>query len=308
MTYALPTAFLPKYSEEVKLRAQQKKRRLDGCSVSIGTFQGDFYYVPRFGQVKTYKMSRLAELALANKGIDWLKKDCEPEFVAFGLWDPDKNKTTIDMAGQFADATVKAVNRALDRQHVDCLNDAAANGVTNTAGGNESILTIGDYNTVCDLEMISEAITELGSMEMFEGESISVICPFKLRVQNALDPYLAKNDMKGNRPWDEIMWRTYERLSGNGTNGEGWLRDIETGDATDATGVDIFIHAQSAVAALANDNPTEINERLGSRLGDMIGRWFQASALVTEPKGVIRIKSKLDFDLFKAPIPTIAVA
>jgi hypothetical protein len=303
MTYQLPTAFIDKYNEEVKLRAQQRKRRLAGLSNNYGTFKGDYFYVPRFGQVTTYSLQRLQELALANKGIDWLKKNCAPEFVAFGLWDPDKDKITIDMAGQFADATVKAVDRAQDRQHVDALNDAAANGVTNTNNVTENIVTIGDYNTVAGLETIAEAITELGSMEMFEDEEVSVIAPFKLRVQNSLDPYMAKTDVKQNTPWNEVNWRSYERLPGNGTGGVGWLRDIETGGATDATGVDIYVHAKSAVASMANTNPTEINERLGSRLGDMIGRWFQASALVVEPKGLIRIKSKLDFDLFRPAVP-----
>jgi len=302
MTYNIPEWFIPKYSDEVKIRAQQKRRKLDGVFEDGGMFVGDFYYTPRFGSVETYKANRFDALRLANAAMDWVKQDCEPEFAAFGVWDPDQNKLNISMAGQFAGATVKAVNRARDRQTIDALKDAAANGVQNTKGdAAEQIATIGNYNTVATLETICEAIADLGTNEMFESETVSLILPFKVNVNLSLDPYLAKSEMKNNRVWDQVQFRTYEKLPGNGPNGEGWL-------AGGATGVDMFIVAQSAGATAQNDDDTEINERMGSQLGTMIGRWFQAGAKVIEPKGVIRIKSKLDFALMRQAIPIIDVA
>lgn len=297
----MPDWFIPKYREEVILRAQQRKRRLEGCTMDAGMFVGDDCYFPRFGSVETYKSDRLAMLALANAKMDFVKVNAVPEFVAFGLWDPDKHKLNINAAGQFAGASVKAINRAHDRQVIDALNDAAANGVANTRGdAAENITTIGDYNTIADLETIATAVAQLGTDEMFEGETITYVTPFKLQVQNSLDPYLAKNDMKGNRPWDQINWRQFERLAGNGTGGSGAIAD-------GATGVDTFLFAQGAVASAANDTDVPIEERLGGQVADMIGQWFQACAKVLEPKGVIRIKSKLDFTLLRHAINTHAV-
>lgn len=298
MTMQLPEWFIPKYRDRVVLRAQQKKRKLDGLTENVGTFIGDDCHFPRFGSVETYKSSRLAALKLANADMDWVKKNAEPEFVAFGLWDPDKKKLNINAANHYADACVKAINRAHDRQVIDELADVAANGLANTKGdAAETITTIGDYDTVADLELICQAIVELGTNEMFEEEEVSVIAPFKLQTNMALDPYLAKMDMKSNRPWDQINWRSYERLPGNGANGEGWL-------AAGATGVDLFVFAKGAVASMANDEDVPINERLGANLGDMMGQWFQACAKALEPKGIIRVKSKLDFTLLRRAIPT----
>lgn len=299
----LPDWFIPKYTDAVKLRAQQKTRRLEGLAEDGGMFVGDDVYFPRFGQVETYKASRMSQLALANANMDFVKTSAEPEFVAFGIWDPDKKKLNISAANQFANATVRAVNRARDRQHIDALKAAAANGVQNTRGdATENITTIGDYATEATLETIVSALVQLGTDEMFEGEDLCIIAPFKLRAQMSMDPYLAKEgQLKGNRVWDDLQWRTYERLPGNGPNGEGWL-------SAGATGTDIFVHAKSAVVTAQNDDDTEIQERLGSNLGDMIGRWFQSAGLVTEPKGVIRIKSKMNFDLARHPIFTHEVA
>lgn len=297
MTIQLPDWFIPKYQDAVTVRAQQKKRRLEGLTREFGSFIGEDCYFPRFGSVETYKSPRHAKLALANADMDWVKQNAEPEFVAFGLWDPDKKKLNLNAANFYAESVVNAMNRAHDRQVVDALKDAAANGVSNTKGGApENITTIGDYNTVVDLEAICNGIVQLGTNEMFEDQAISIIAPFKVNVNLALDPYLAKSDMKGNRPWDSVNWRQYEKLSGNGANGEGWL-------AAGATGVDMFIFAKDAVASAQNDDNVQINERLGGELTDMMGQWFQACAKVIEPKGVIRIKSKLDFNLMRRAIP-----
>lgn len=298
MAHELPDGFIPKFFEEFRLRAEQKKRKLEGLAEDGGLFFGDDAHFPRIGQAETTKSSRMQELLSNQLPIDWVKTNAEPEFVSFTIWDPDKRKIPFNMAGVFATAATRTVNRARDRQHVDALAHAANNGVTNTKGVTENVVTIGDYNTVMDLEMIADAIVRLGTDEMFEGEDISIIAPFKLRVQNALDPYFAKQgELKGNRPWDEIRWASYERLPGNGPNGAGWA-------AGGATGVDIFVHAKSAVMTVMNDDTTDINERLGSRVGDMIGAWFQSASAVVEPKGLIRIKSKLDFALLRKAIPT----
>lgn len=302
MSYNLPDWFIPKYRDEYLIRAQQKKRKLDGLATEVGMFIGEECFFPRFGSMETYKGSRLQELKLNGAGMDFVKTQAEPEFCPWAIWDPDKKKLNISMAGAYADATIRAVNRARDRQHIDALKDAAANGVANTKGDIENIITIGDYNTVCDLEMIAAAVVQLGTDEMFEGEDVSIIAPFKVRVQNALDPYFAQQgELKGNRPWDELRWASYEKLPGNGAAGEGWL-------ASGASGVDIFVHAKSAVATAMNDDDTEINERLGGRLADMGGRWFQSATKVLEPKGVIRIKSKLDFALMRKAMLTEEVA
>lgn len=301
MAHEMPDWFIPKYRDEFKLRSEQKKRRLDGLAEEGGIFIGDDCHFPRFGSAETTKSSRMQELVHNQIPLDFIKVAAEPEFVNFTIWDPDKKKLNISMAGAFAGASVRAVHRARDRQHVDALALAAASGVTNTKSVTETITTLGSYTVVADLELIAAAIVQLGTDEMFEGESISIIAPFKLQVQNALDPYMAKaGELKGNRPWDMVDWRSYERLPGNGAAGQGWA-------SAGATGVDMFIHAKSAVMTVQNDDDTEINERLGSRMGDMMGRWFQSASAVVEPKGVIRIKSKLDFTLARTPMPTRTV-
>lgn len=299
MAHEMPDWFIPKYRDEFKLRSEQKKRRLDGLAEEGGMFIGDDCHFPRFGSAETTRSSRMQELVHNQIPLDFVKVAAEPEFVNFTIWDPDKKKLNISMAGAFAGASVRAINRARDRQHVDALALAAASGVANTKGdAAETITTLGSYTEVADLELIAAAIVQLGTDEMFEGESISIIAPFKLRVQNALDPYMAKQgELKGNRPWDEVDWRSYERLPGNGAAGQGWA-------SAGATGVDLFIHAKSAVMTVQNDDDTEINERLGSRMGDMMGRWFQSASAVVEPKGVIRIKSKLDFTLSRRALDT----
>lgn len=301
MSFNIDAAFIPKFKEEFIIRAQQTKRMLDGLSEEGGVFIGNEVHFPRFGQAETTKSSRLQELAMNGVPIDWVKIAAEPEFVTFGIWDPDKSKMTIPMAGAFAQAAVKAVNRAKDRQHIECLADVANNGVKNTKGVVENVTTLGSYNAEIDLEQVANAIVELGTNEMFEGETVSIITPFKINVQQQLDPILHKMDVKTNRVWDRIDWRTYERLPGNGPAGEGWA-------AAGATGVDVFIHAKSAVMHATNDDDVEINERMGSRLGDLIGRWFQTASGVVEPKGVIRIKGKLDFALHRVATPTKTVA
>lgn len=293
----LPDWFIPKYREEVTLRGQQMKRQLDNTTVDTGNYVGDECFFPRFGSVETYKSARLAALTLANAKMDWVKSSAEPEFVAFGIWDPDKKKLGPNAPGQFAGAAVRATNRAHDRQIVDAFADAAANGVVNTRNdAAENIVTIGDYNTVVDLETVVDAYQRIATNQLTGGSKVTMVRPMKVGVQLAMDPYMAKSDMKSNRPWDEIDFRTYEALPGNAADGTGILLN-------GATGVDMYMWAQEAVASSQNDGDTPIDERLAAQLADMMGQWFQATAKVLLPEGLIRIKSKLDFPLLRRAIP-----
>lgn len=297
----LPDWFIPKYNEEVALRGQQVKRRFEGATIDSGNFVGDDCFFPRFGSVDTYKSERLAAITLANAKMDWVKTNAVPEFVAFGIWDPDKKKLGPNAPGQFAQAAVRAMNRAHDRQVVDTLNDAATNGVINSRNdAAENITTVGDYVTVADLEAMVTAYQTLGTNEMLDDAKITICAPQKLLAQWSLDPYLVKNDVKGNRPWDNWNFVQYERLAGNGATGLGRLDD-------GATGVDCFMFADSAVASSQNDGDTPINERIGLQLADMMGMWFQACSKVLLPEGVIRMKSQINFTLARHPIPTHAV-
>jgi hypothetical protein len=287
------------YQKEVTLRAQQTQRRLMGSTVDIGTFVGDDCFFPRFGLVDTYTSERLAALQLANAKMDWVKSNAAPEFAVFGIWDPDKKKLGPNAPGQFAQAAVRAINRAHDRQVIDTLRDAAANGVVNSRNdAAEDITVLGDYATTADLDLLMDAYQILGTNEALEGATITVVNPMKLGAEWALDPYLAKSDMKSNRPWDNWKFVQYERLSGNGTGSSGKLSD-------GATGVDMFMWANTAVASSQNDGDVDIQERLGAQLADMIGQWFQATAKVLLPEGVVQIKSKLDFTLSRKPIPIV---
>lgn len=297
----LPDWFIPKYQEEVTLRGQQMQRRFMGSTVDTGNFVGDDCFFPRFGSVETYKSERLAALALANGKMDWVKTNATPEFVVFGIWDPDKPKLGPNAPGQFAQAAVRAMNRAHDRQVIDTLNDAATNGVANSRGdAAEAITSIGDYATVADLQTLMTAYETLGTNEMLDGAKITVAAPHKLLMQWSLDPYLAKSDMKSNRPWDNWNFVQYERLAGNGTLGTGRLDDA-------ATGVECFMFADTAVASSQNTGEVDISERLGASLADMIGQWFQACSKVLLPEGVVAMKSQINFALTRVPIPTHAV-
>lgn len=303
--FNVPDWFVPKYQDEVTVRAQQKKSRIADRTSPYGTFIGDDCYFPRIGSVETIKSTRLGTLNLLNAAVDWVKFNAVPEFAPIALWDPDRNKLSLPVAAKFGEATAKAISRARDRQVIDALNYAAANGVQNTKGdATENITTIGDYNTVMDLEQVANAIVALGTSEMFDDEDITVVSPFKINVNLQLDPYLAKSDMKSNRPWDRLEWRQYERLAGNATNAQGQ----PSGALKDgATGVDTFIFARSAVASAMNDDVVEIDERLGAQMANMMGYWFQAASGAILPEGIIRVQSKMDFTLAKAPIPTHTV-
>jgi hypothetical protein len=154
-------------------------------------------------------------------------------------------------------------------------------GVAPIGGGAPvPVTTIGDYDTPADLDLIVEGITLLGENEAFEGEDITCVTPFRNKVLLSMDPYLAKSDMKGNRPWEDVRWRHTQMLP-----------------KPEADGVDIYLYARSAMVSAYNDQMTKIDERLGASLTDMNGYWLQVGAAPRDGRGIIRIKSKATFPI-----------
>lgn len=295
MTQNLPNWFTKKYDDTVKHRAQQRDRRLAGTVAGGGTFIGDTVYFPRLGVVEMYASARMARMALANSAMDMISVTAAPRLVAFGIWDPDKTKLSISAATEYGIASANAGMRAEDMLIINALNDAAVNGVTPVADAQgvtpatETITTIGDYNTLADLDTFAQAVETLGTNEMFEAEDIGCVTPFKIAVNNSLDPYLVfgKNDDK-NLPWEKVNWRTSQQL---------YDQAATKLVPSTSTGIDMYMYARSAIRSDYNNEMTEINERDGPALTDIIGRWFQAGAKVIEPKGIVRIKSKYNFTI-----------
>lgn len=301
MSGNIPNWFIPKYNDEVQARLQQTKPMLADRVSGGGTFVGDKLYFPRIGKVETYSAKRFDPISLANVRMDMIEVHADPEFVLFGIWDPDKVKLNINVATEYARQAVNAIVRAEDRKIATALNTAAASGVGNvTDNVVEQIPTIGDYDTVADLDTLVAGIEALGSAYAFDGEDITYVSPFKMKANMSLDPYLAKNDVKGNRLWDDVTFRSWQGLN----NQDG--KPLE-GNEGATTGVDTFLFARSAVVSAHNKEKTEINERVGISLTDLLGQWFSAGAAVREPKGVVRIKSKYNFAISRKPIPTKAV-
>lgn len=303
MTINVPNWFIEAYNNEVQVRGgTQRARRLAGATRGGGTFVGDSVFFPRMGHAEMYDSPRMAQLAMANVEMDMIEVKAKPKFIMLGIWDPDKSKLSVSLAQEYARTVVEAGHRAEDRLIIEALDKAAVSGVTNTKGATEQVTTIGDYDSIAGLDMVAEGVATLGALEMFEGQRIIAVQPFRLKTFNALDPYMAKNDVKDNLPWNDIDWRTYERLFGNGTNREGWITH-----GSDATGVDTYLFAQSAVRSDYNDQMQKILGRDERALTDFLGSWFQGGATVTEPMGVLRIKSKANFDLARTPTPIIDV-
>lgn len=307
MSQNLPDWFIPKYTEEVLLRAQQTKAALADNVSNGGIFTGDTLYMPRMGQVEAMSVARLQALATTAPPLDWISLQCKPLFLPIVLWDPDMNKLNIKVAQEFARAVTAGIVRARDSNVATAIKTAITNGVTGVRGpsaeatpapATENITTIGDYNTVADLDAIAEGIAQLGTNYSLEGEQIVYCSPFKIKTNMSLDPYMAKSDMKNNLPWNDVTFTSYEKMPGNGAAGDG--------DPT-ATGVDTWLFAKSAVTEAFNDEVKDINERLGNIMANMFGQWFQGGAAVREPKGIIRIKSKYDFHLSRKAIPVIGV-
>lgn len=300
MSMNLPDWFVDKYNEEVVLRAQQMKTALAGNVENGGVFTGDHAYFPRIGQVDAVDASRLQMMAATSPPLDWIPVQCKPKFLPIVLWDPDKNKLNIPVTQQFARAVVGGIARARDKMVSSAIASAVTNGVQGVRGTSaeatalaaaENIVTIGDYNTIADLDTIAQGIATLGGNYALEGESVVFTSSFKVKTNMSLDPYMAKNDMKRGLPWDDLTFTSYEKLPGDGADG------------LMSTGVDCFLFAKSAVVEAYNDEYVPINERLGNVLADMFGGWFQGGACVREPKGIVRIKSKQNFTVARKPIP-----
>lgn len=293
MTQNVTGWFTERFETSVFADYAQNTSRLGDTVAGGGSFVGDKVYFPRIGVAEAYDNPAFARLALANVGQDMIEVSARPKFIAFGLYDPDKSKYTIATAVEYGKQAAAAIARAEDDCIIKVLADAAANGVkTIGAAAMETIDTIGDYNTVADLDDIAEAIALLGEDEAFQGEEVTIVTPFRNKMQFALDPYMASNDLKANMPWNDLNWRRSERLP----------KDVPAG------GVDIFVYAKSAIVSGYNDNLTKINERDGPALTDIIGYWNQVGAAARSAKGIKRIKSKAAFSLYRQPVRTQEVA
>ncbi len=290
MTNSVKDWFVPRFETEVHHQYQQTDQRLGDTVAGGATFVGDKAYFPRVGPGKTYKNAHMAKLALLNFGSDFIEVSCEAEFAAFGLYDPDAHKYSIATAVEYGIEAANAVVRAEDDSVIRALAQAAAVGVKKIGGAPgemEQIVTIGDYDTVADLDLISEGVAILGTNEAFKGQKVTCVTPFRNSVNMSLDPYMAKSDMKENLPWNRLGWRTYEDLPTN----------------LDASGVDMFMYARSAVVSAYNDKMTKIDERDGASLTDILGYWVQTGAAPRNARGIIRIKSKKNFSLYRQPVP-----
>lgn len=306
MSEQVPDWFVAKYNDTVLQLAQQRERRLSGATSGGGMFVGETIFFPRMGAVEMYDSPRFAQLAIANGQMDMVSVTAKPKFVVFGIWDPDKAKINVNLAAEYGRSAAMAGFRAEDKMVVDCLNLAAANGVVSApnvalggAVNTANITTIGDYNTVADLDAIADGIATLGSLEMFEGEDLCMVMPFKIKMNNALDPYMALNNVRGNVPWENVKWATYERLNDN--NGAPITSAGIQANTVD--GVDMFLFCRNAVSSDYNNEMTKIEERVGGSLTDILGNWFQAGACAKEAAGIVRIKSKYDFNLMRKAIP-----
>jgi hypothetical protein len=98
MTQNIKEWFIPRFETEVHQAYQQRTTRLGDTVSGGGTFVGDKCYFPRLGVVEAYENVRFAELALANADQDFIEVSAKAKFIAFGLYDPDHNKYSIDTA------------------------------------------------------------------------------------------------------------------------------------------------------------------------------------------------------------------
>lgn len=293
MTENVKSWFVPKFEQTVQHQFQQPDVRLGDTVAGGGTFVGDNCYFPRMGAVDAYENIQFAKLALANVGQDFISVQAKARFVAFGLYDPNKNKLSINTAVEYGKSAYMAIKRAEDDAIITALALAAANGVSSIGDTNvtENMVTIGDYNTPATLDLVAEGVANLGEQEAFAGQKVTIVAPFRNKTQFALDPYMAKSDVKDNLPWNDLNWRQSERLP----------KDAGTG------GRDIFLYARDSVVSAYNDKLTAIDERDGAALTDIIGYWLQVGAAVRNVRGIVRIKTKGNFSLSRQPIPTHAV-
>lgn len=298
----LPDWFPEVWKDEVTVRAQQMKTRVVDTIQDGGMFQGDTCYMPRVGQVEAMDAARLQQFSTTEPPLDWISVTAKPKFLPIKVWDADRNKLTINVTKTLASAVVAGIARARDKLVVDALIDAVTNGVqpvrsrsteANAIPAVENIVTIGDYNTVIDLDTIAHAYALIGGAEVdVDSEELTFLGSFKNKVNLSLDPLVTStNTQKKDLPWADFNWRHHEKLPGNGVDG------------LMGTGVDCFLYAKSCAATAWNDEVTEINERLGAILADMFGQWFQGGACIMETKAIIRIKGKQDFTVTRKAIP-----
>ena len=292
MTANIKDWFVPRFETEVHHAYQQMQSRL-GDTVSGGaTFTGDKAYFPRLGAVEAYDSPDFARLVLANAAQDFIEVQANPKFIAFGLWDPHKHKYSIATAVEYGKAAAGAIRRAEDDCIIGALAGAAANGVKQIgSSAMENITTIGSYADVATLDDVAEAIAILGGNEAFEGEDVTIVTPFRQKVQFALDPFMASNDVKANMPWNDLNWRRSERLT----------------QTADGQGVDIFVYARSALVSAYNDQLTKIDERDGGSLTDINGYWLQVGAAARSANGIVRIRSRKNFSLYREPSPVVGL-
>ncbi|MNU76976.1 hypothetical protein D3C71_665390 [compost metagenome] len=293
MTANVAAWFVPKFEETVKHHSQQLVSRLGDTVSGGGTFIGDKVYFPRMGAVEAYDSPAFARLILANADQDFIEVQASPKFVAFGLWDPNSAKYSIATAVEYGKSAAAAIRRAEDRVIIEALRTAAAVGVPAIGGANPvPITTIGDYNTVASMDDVAEAVAILGSNEAFEGEDVTIVTPFRNKVQFALDPLMNSNQVKNNLPWNDLNWRRSQQLP------------MDAG----AGGVDLFVYARSSVVSAYNDEMTKIDERDGPSLTDIKGYYVQVGARARAGEGIVRIKSKANFTLDRYPVKTQEVA
>jgi len=238
------------------------------------------------GVAEAYDSPAFARLALANVAQDFIELTAAPKFIAFGLWDPAKHKYSIATAAEYGKQAASAIARAEDDCIIQALNVAATVGVKEIGSAAlEQVQTIGDYDTPATLDDVAEAISLLGEDEAFEGEEITIVLPFRNKVQMSLDPYMASNDVRGNMPWNDLNWKRSQRLA----------------QSPDGAGADIMVYAKSALVSGYNDQLTKIDERDGPALTDILGYWLQVGAAARNARGIKRIKTKRNFSLFRQP-------
>jgi hypothetical protein len=304
----LPDWFTEKWQEEVTLKSQQMRPAIADTIANGGLFAADTVYFPRIGTVEALDGARLQVFATQSPNLDWIAVQADPKFLPIKIWDPDKSKLTIPVVQEFATVITGGINRAMDDMVVDAFVDAATNGVTPKRGrareaqadpATENMVTIGDYATVVDWDVISEAIARLGEVNVdVENEQITLVTSPRYKVNLALDPLMTSgNTNMKDLPWSKLSLRSSTRLPGLAGG------PLSAGGTQNGTEVDMFLYARSAAVSAWNNQVTDINERLGAILGDMIGQWFQGGAAVKSVEKIIRIKGKQNYSVTRKATP-----
>lgn len=308
-----PDWFPEKWQEEITLKSQQMRPKIADTVANGGMFSADTAYFPRIGSVEAMDAARLQQFASTAPPLDWIPISAAPKFLPIKIWDPDKSKLTIPIVQEFATVITGGINRAIDDLVIKAFNDAVTSGIQPVRGRSaeaqaapavENIVTIGDYNTVVDWDVVSEALALLGEADVdVESEQITLATSARYKVNLALDPLMTTgNTNMKDLPWSNLGLRSSSRLPGLAKG------PLNASGVNDGTGVDMYLYARSAAVTGWNDQVTDINERLGGLLADMIGQWFQGGAVVKSPEKIIRIKGKQNFSVKRKSIPIHDVA